>query len=398
MSDATNPVLEQAYALIEADRLDEAENLLRPVLAQDPDNVDAWWLYVHAVKDVETARMALNTVLKLDPSYPGAQDLLTTLESRFPVAPVASTEATNLGIKRLAPPTSLPDLPEDDDIDAPFDLDSGVLPPDDDVVVEDKFAQAERKLQAAQAAAAQRRRMNPMWLAIGALIAVVLIGLLLALRSRQGAQPTPTATLVSQGIIPTVTLDADTTPEIGIDLTEDATLTSEAQETDASVVSTEEQTEQGTEDTFFTPTAEEVLATQDAATEEATDSGGGAPVASTPAADTEISAVESALADFETVPDSTGKQTTLLGITLLTDVCSAPDSASLSDTLSRSMTSLASASGELGDDTQAIGVRLVDCSTNEVLRVIAAPLESAISFSSASIDERDFQGQWVAVP
>ena len=401
MSDATNQVLEQAYALIEEDRLDEAEALLKPVLAEDPDNVDAWWLYVHAVKDVETARMGLNTVLKLDPAYPGAQDLLDSLEQQFPTA-VAEAAATTGGIKRLAPPSSLPGLPEDDDMDAPFDLDSGVVavPPVEEKVVEDKFAQAERKLAAAQAAAAQRRQFNPLWLAVGALIAVVVIALVLALRGRQGTPPA-TATVVSQGLA-TITSAAESTVPVVVDATEAVTAdvqaptqetaaetevavvpTTGAEETQAVAASTEATTADAT------PTAE--------GTAEISGSGGGAPVASTPAAEDEISAVASALSSFDVVDGSTGKQVTLLGNTLLTDVCSAPDSVSLRDTLYSAMNAMAGAGSAAGTDTQALGLRLVDCSTGEVLRVIATPLESALSFAAGSLDDVAFQGQWVAV-
>ena len=51
MSEANEEALEQAYELIEADKLAEAEALLKPVLERDPDNIDAWWLYAHAVRD-----------------------------------------------------------------------------------------------------------------------------------------------------------------------------------------------------------------------------------------------------------------------------------------------------------------------------------------------------------
>lgn len=389
MSDATNQVLEQAYSLIEADRLDEAEALLKPVLAEDPDNVDAWWLYVHAVKDVETARMALNTVLKLDPTYPGATDLLSTLEQRFPMPLAAATTGT---VKRLAPPTSLPDLPEDDDIDAPFDLDSGVLPPVEPVA-EDKFAQAERKLAAAQAAAQQRRRFNPIWLALGALIAVVaLVVLFLALRGGQTPPIVATATLVSQGFPDsTAPVIVDATEVVTAEVTIAATDELDAAKTEIAAAST---VIDQTPDVTLT---EEATSSVDATAEVTQDTAGGAPVASTPAAESEITAVASALAAFDAVEGSTGKQVTLLGNTLLTDVCSAPDAASLGTVLAGSMTALAGAGSAADTDTQALGLRLVDCDTGEVLRVIAVPLESALSFASGSIDDATFQARWVAV-
>jgi thioredoxin-like negative regulator of GroEL len=81
MSEAHQEALEQAYELIEADKLAEAEAILKPILGREPDNVDAWWLYAHAVTDPETARMALNQVLNLDNNYEGAQELLQQLDA-----------------------------------------------------------------------------------------------------------------------------------------------------------------------------------------------------------------------------------------------------------------------------------------------------------------------------
>jgi hypothetical protein len=102
--------LTRAYELIEADKLDDAKAILKPILDTDKDNADAWWLYAHAVTDAETARIALNNVLRLDRDYPEAADLLKTLEQESP------SEGT-WGARREpsflpAVPASLPDLPE----------------------------------------------------------------------------------------------------------------------------------------------------------------------------------------------------------------------------------------------------------------------------------------------
>jgi hypothetical protein len=224
----------------------------------------------------------------------------------------------------------------------------------------------------------------------------------LALRGGQGNQPPATATLVSQGF---ATLSSTTQGALGLTVeatAEPQSITEEAIETDSA---TQETADASVTDVALTTS--ETAPTEDVTrvdetpdgdtTAEATIDSGNAPVASTPAEESEMTAVETALADFETIPDSTGKQETLLGSTLLTDVCSTPDIASLQDTLYRSMNALASASNAVSADTQALGVRVVDCSSNEVLRVIAAPLESALAFSSGNIEEETFQARWVAV-
>lgn len=119
MSDATNQALAEAYTLIEADRDEEAVALLKPILERDQENVDAWWLYAYAVEDPETARMALNQVLKYDPDYPGASDLLNTLESQYPVGVQRPSQA-----HRTAPPPHLPDDVDLAEFD-PSEIDAG---------------------------------------------------------------------------------------------------------------------------------------------------------------------------------------------------------------------------------------------------------------------------------
>jgi hypothetical protein len=75
--------LSRAYELIETDRLDEARSILKPLLETNNDNADAWWLYAHAVTDSETARLALNNVLRINPNYPEANELLQALKSQI---------------------------------------------------------------------------------------------------------------------------------------------------------------------------------------------------------------------------------------------------------------------------------------------------------------------------
>jgi hypothetical protein len=74
--------LQRAYDLIEAGDLEYARNILRPIVETDKDNPDGWWLYAHAVNDLETARLALNNVLRIDREYPQAYDLLKKLEEQ----------------------------------------------------------------------------------------------------------------------------------------------------------------------------------------------------------------------------------------------------------------------------------------------------------------------------
>ena len=161
MSDDINQdQLTQAYELIEADKLDEALTILEPIVTQGEENADAWWLYAHAVTDVGEAHRALSRVLTLEPDYDEATELLNTLEDTYP--DFAS------GI-RPAAPTTLPGIPDDDDL-------------------VDLFDQAEQPWQRPAGQRPRSRRLLFGVLIILALVAVVSIGLILT----SGTTPSPT--------------------------------------------------------------------------------------------------------------------------------------------------------------------------------------------------------------
>src|SRR4051812_25763950 len=82
MNQNTDIALKQAFDFIEAGNLEDAKALLRPILETEKDNADIWWLYSHAVTDADTARLALNNVLRINPNYPDARDLLNQLEDQ----------------------------------------------------------------------------------------------------------------------------------------------------------------------------------------------------------------------------------------------------------------------------------------------------------------------------
>ncbi|MBX3063789.1 MAG: tetratricopeptide repeat protein [Anaerolineae bacterium] len=84
MSDAMRDQLERAYNLIQQEQLDDAVNLLRPIVARDPDNPDAWWLLANAVSEPHDAYNALTNVLRLEPNHDQARELLDNLLQEFP--------------------------------------------------------------------------------------------------------------------------------------------------------------------------------------------------------------------------------------------------------------------------------------------------------------------------
>ncbi len=123
-------VLSQAYDMIEQERLEEARRLLKPALDSHKDNADVWWLYAHAVTDAETARLALNNVIRLDPDYPNANDLLNQLDDRL-VSDIRSIDDSPLRDPSFLPPlpSTLPGLPKGAGID---DEDEWDLPDEDE--------------------------------------------------------------------------------------------------------------------------------------------------------------------------------------------------------------------------------------------------------------------------
>jgi hypothetical protein len=76
--------LEQAYNLIQQERMDEAVALLRPIVQVAPNNPDAWWLLANAVSDPTDAYDALGHVLRLEPNHEDAQELLDNLLEDYP--------------------------------------------------------------------------------------------------------------------------------------------------------------------------------------------------------------------------------------------------------------------------------------------------------------------------
>lgn len=75
MSESTDAILRRAHELIENDQLKQAEELLAPLLETESDNPALWWVYAHAVSDSVIGAAALDRVLELDPTYPGAREL-----------------------------------------------------------------------------------------------------------------------------------------------------------------------------------------------------------------------------------------------------------------------------------------------------------------------------------
>ena len=291
MSEATSQTLLRAYELIEADEHEEARELLEPVLATDPDNADAWWLYAHAVTTPNEAQSALSNLMRIDPDYPGATELNAKVRSQLPERQPAARMVEQRG-----------QTTADREVNATFG----------------RFVR---------------------WVAlVGVVVAVLIIAFLLLSDTDEDADDgeQPTSAVAS---IPTLAIVTPMEQE-----------TAEAQ----------------------------IVTTEDAQLE----------------AVTEATIPEGVLSAFDTF-ELAEEPTTVVddvdgGRTLLIGVCA--DDASL-DLIDSAMERVASASASV-DSVDAIGVRVYDCSSGDVINSLAVDLEVAQQFNNQTIDLRSYQSQW----
>lgn len=332
MATETEVRLKQAFELIELDQLDKAEGLLKPLLESDKDNPDVWWLYAHTVKDVDTARSALYTVLRLDKQYPDAAELLTQLESPPPAtsewlldsplaepsflpglkSPDASRSNTLISFapKSTPPPPDFPEAEPASDFEDDFDLPD----PDDEG---DEENDGENK-------PGVRR---PIFLvALMGFLVLLAVALVLVITKPFGKSDTSSPTLPPTAIASSV----DATPE--------------------------------------TPTE------------------------STSASNLEL---DLALSQFTVAPNGIAIQNTRMGQTVVASICAENQSGTgLRQTLSTVMDVLAKNAEQYTDRAQAIGTELYDCQNNRILRAIGVAIGDAISYSDGTLDANSFQSRW----
>jgi hypothetical protein len=121
MTDPNEVKLEQAYDLIQQGRLEEAKEILQPILQADFPSADAWWLWANAVSEPEDAREALKKVLEYAPERDDARQLLARLDELYPPLPEAETSYFDFG-ETDEELDGLSDDFADRDLDAPPDL------------------------------------------------------------------------------------------------------------------------------------------------------------------------------------------------------------------------------------------------------------------------------------
>lgn len=350
--------LSQAYELIEAGNYGEAREILEPLLVTEPDNADVWWMYSHAVEDREKAREALENVLRIDPNYEGAEDLL--------------------GETRGSPPINIDDHQDDDALIDEF-LDSDDFDDDLDDLDED-FAP---KTQTDSEESGGRRTALLGFLMLAIIVIVVVLGFLLLNSGGNGDDDNDSQTIAeaSPEVTETVTtnsVDSTSIPTIGAG---ESIIQPEETEEDTASSPTEAETPDDD-----TGTSESPEATADSDDEETPDAQ--AQVTD----DDEYGFLYAALSNLSVVDDSAEMTNTDFGDTLLVSICTTPGSQLRSD-LREAMTAIASQSDSLSD-VDAAGIRLVDCDEDRILNVIAVSIEDATALQSGELEQDAFSSRW----
>jgi hypothetical protein len=415
--------LSRAYDLIEAERLPDARALLEPIVAREPNNADAWWLYAHAVENPDQAERALNNVLRLDRSYPGAAELLDQIRTARLDVFGELTEDDDFGFDvppaSAAPPSRV--SLADDDFDSLFE-DEPAAKPSAGKTSDDDFAdfgdfEDDQAGTLDRPEVRSRRRLLALIGAAALLIVIVVLALIIL---TGGSDQGPDGTSIAE-TNPTETV---TTPLAPVDVTDEAILLPpDAEPTDNDLLPfptevTDEATESPTpteglilipdetEDTFEPTSLTQAVTTDEAIlTASPTDAlieattptpdasagaGGGGEAASYPI-------VYNALRPVNVIADSLSVTPTELGDTMLISVCATPGDA-LRTSIDESIPLLAAQSRIFREDIAALGVRFIYCEQDDtLLNIVAVRVEDAFAYADELLTDSEFRRLWRAI-
>ncbi len=370
MSDSTSGILQKAYELIENDELEQARALLTPLLETDAENPSLWWVYSHALRDRSIGQLALDRVIALDPEYPGAAEL------KADVLEVQEQEDDLLGLEAEgeAAAQSTADVSIDDWED--------LQPVTDD----------------AGASSGGRQGFVLLVVAIGA--ALVASGAVDLGELLSGILPTAEpAVIVVEGPTdePAIVLVGEPSEEPTAEVEPEPSATdAEGQVTPAATTETEaEPTVEAS-----APAAAETLS--DDPTEIST-----AAVTTAPRAEPSPIALETnaltatflrdlaeSIQEFELNRESSGITTTLLGETLVLQVCAVPGQ-EFNARLNRVMDAVVELAEELPEGIEAIAAGLINCSDEDAaLRMIGVDISAVLEYAAEEIDAKEFQRTW----
>ncbi len=344
MSQNTEFALKQAFSLIEAGNLEDAKAILRPILESDKDNADVWWLYSHAVTDTDTARLALNNVLRIEPHYPDARDLLNQLEVN------QSSEQFDDDILDIdKDPEFIPAMPSSIPGIKPILPGSKVSDIDD--LPDDIFDDGEDE------EAFYRRPLFYMPLLTILLVAALVI---VIFKPFAVSSPLPQTTEV-----PT---------QIPIE-----TIQSSAME--------------------ITPTLEEINSGISTSTPEEFSDGNATatPFESTTSESGVFSAIVKDFTGYNLPAENpVAISDTNLGKTLRVSICTTAGK-ELRELLPKAMETLAKASTNYPNQAQAISAQMLDCSSNTTLLWLGSSIDDAVAFANTVLSDKEYQAKWKPV-
>ena len=364
MSDSTNAILQRAYEHIEKDELEQAQAILAPLLETDDENPSLWWVYSHALRDRSIGQLALDRVLELDPSYPGAEEL------KSDVLEVQEQDEDLVGLEMDADgrAQSSSELAIDDweDLQPVLDTDAD--------------------------SSGSRR---------GFVLLIVFL-LIVASGAALVASGAVDISELLSGILPSpepavIVVSAPTDEPTPIEI--EASVTATAQE------ATLAPTELATSETEAEPTAQATaLETNEVDAEEPTALASvevTATVEPSPAADetaTPLAAfigdVADSISEFDIIRESSGMEDTLLGDTLVLQLCAIPGR-EFNERLTRVMNAVVGLADQIIEDIEAVAAGLRNCDDPEAsLRIIGVNVSAITEYANEEMDAKDFQRAW----
>lgn len=422
MTDTPRTQLERAYRLIQQERGSEALDVLRPVLAKDRNNADAWWLMANAVDEPEDAREALENVLRITPNHVEARNLLDQLNATSMSGGFEDDDLNDFFASPVARAADVVPVADtlDRSADSPFDTDnmpsfvgmgeaSTRKPRDftdvsgDDLPEFGDFGANQSPVSSGSAVKAARpmarRRTNPVLVLLLALLVIVIIGgLFVILNQNKGAVVptvggTATVDVAANGtaqstllaLVPTSATQSATSAALNstpINLPTSVAATSSAGINSASSVT------------------QAAMSTTSAATLDTVPVSTVSTVSTVPSVSSDAAlsaAIQSAGDQFHVagMPDAqVNVSTSSFGKTLTVRFCS-KTGPTLAKTVDTAMDTLATQAAPASSALQAISVEVTGCAnTSQILYKAVASIQDVNAYIGKTLSVHEFRAAW----
>lgn len=91
----TQQSVQEAYNLVRSGRKHSAVDILLPILRDDKDNLNAWWVLANALEDPQEIREALEQVIRLDPDHIQANNRLDKMNQQTQLGEIVFKNKTD---------------------------------------------------------------------------------------------------------------------------------------------------------------------------------------------------------------------------------------------------------------------------------------------------------------